>query len=421
MRPWAREARLVPPTRLRANDLGVEAFDSVATRPGRAILTMLGTVLGTSAFVAVLGVTTTASQQISTTFNAAVATQVTVTDNPPQTGQPVPFPFPEDTENRLRALNGVRAAGIYWAAGSGGGQTLTPVATWPPGLAAGGQPVSLGITAATPGFLAAIGARVTEGRLYGQFQQNSAEPVCVLGAEAARSLGITDLTGQPAVFINDTPLTVIGIIGGSTYQQQGLSNLFVPTNLAVKLWGDPQPQANPASVFIATALGAAGQIGAEAPYAINSQDPGRYQVTIPPDPEQELGKHISQSLTVLFYILAGICLLIGAAGIANTTLVAMLERIREIGLRRTFGARRAHIVAQFLAEATALGLFGGMAGAALGAWAVVAVAVIHHWTPVISPLTLLPAPLAGTATGLLSGLYPAWRASRIEPVEALRA
>jgi putative ABC transport system permease protein len=123
----------------------------------------------------------------------------------------------------------------------------------------------------------------------------------------------------------------------------------------------------------------------------------------------------------LFYALAGICLLIGAAGIANITLVAMLERIKEIGLRRTFGARRAHIIAQFLAEATALGLFGGITGAALGAWAVVAVAAIQHWTPVISPLTLLPAPLAGAVTGLLAGLYPAWRASRIEPVEALRA
>src|SRR6185437_77300 len=198
--------------------------------------------------------------------------------------------------------------------------------------------------------------------------------------------------------------------------QQALSNLLVPASLAVKLWGDPQPQTNPASVFIATALGAAGQIGAEAPYAINPQDPHRYQVTVPPDPEQALDEHVSQNLTVLFYALAGICLLIGAAGIANTTLVAMLERIKEIGLRRTFGARRAHIVAQFLGEATALGLFGGMAGAALGAWVAVAVAVIHHWTPVISPLTLLPAPLAGATTGLLAGLYPAWRASRIEPV-----
>jgi putative ABC transport system permease protein len=412
--------RLVPPTRLTLSDLAIEAVDSVAARPGRALLTVLGVVLGTSAFVAILGITTTASQQISAAFTATVATQVTVTDRPVENGQTLPYPFPDGTEQRLSALHGVDGAGIYWAAGSGGGQNLTPVTTLPPDLPAASQPVSLGITAASPRYLAAIGAQVAQGRLYGQFQQSAAQPVCVLGATAAQSLGITDLTGSPAVFVNGTPLTVIGIIGSSAYQQQGLDNLFVPTSLAVKLWGDPQPQTNPASVFIATAVGAADQVGAEAPYAINPDDPGQYQVTVPPDPDQELGEHVSHSLAILFYALAGISLLIGSAGIANTTFVAMLERTKEIGLRRTFGARRAHILAQFLAEATALGLFGGIAGAALGAWAVVAVATFQHWTPVISPLALLPAPLAGAATGLLAGLYPAWRASRIEPVEALR-
>lgn len=415
-----RETQGIPPTRLRPGDLTVEVFDSVVTRPGRTLLTVLGTVLGTSAFVAVLGITTTASRQISADFTATVATQVTVSDHPAEGGQPLSFPFPDGTEKRLAALNGVRDAGIYWAAGYGSGQTLTQVAALPPGLPAAGQPVSLGITAATPNYLTTIGAQVAEGRLYGQFEQRAAEPICLLGAAAARSLGITDLTGSPAVFINGVPLTVIGIIGSSVYQQQVVGDLFVPTSLAVKLWGDPSPQTSPASVFITTTLGAARQIGAEAPYAIDPQDPGRYQVTVPPDPEQALGEHVSHGLTILFYSLAGISLLIGSAGIANTTFVAMLERIKEIGLRRTFGAARSHIVAQFLAEAIALGLLGGIIGAALGAWTVVAVATAQHWTPVISPLTLLPAPLAGAATGLLAGLYPAWRASRIEPVEALR-
>jgi putative ABC transport system permease protein len=421
VRLWYWRTPPVPPTRLRIADLAGEAFDNVVARPGRALLTVLGTVLGTAAFVAILGMTTTASQQISAAFTAEVATQVTVTDHPAQSEQSPVFPFPDGTEARLLALHGVFGAGIFWATGPGGGQTATEVTTLPLGVQTDTQPVQLGITAATPGYLAAIGATVSEGRLYGQFQQDTAQPVCVLGAAAARSLEVTDLTGNPAVFINGIPVTVIGIVGNSAYQQAAtISNVFVPSSLAIKLWGNPQPQTDPASVFIVTALGAASQVGLEAPYAINPEDPGRYQVSVPPNPDQELGGNVSRSLTGLFYALAGVSLLIGAAGITNTTLVAVLERIKEIGLRRTFGAGRTHIVAQFMAEAAALGLFGGIAGAALGAWAVVAVATTQHWTPVISPITLLPAPLVGAATGLVAGLYPALRASRIEPVEALR-
>jgi len=399
-----------------------DAFDNIVARPGRALLTVLGTVLGTAAFVATLGMTTTASQQISAAFTAEVATQVTVTDHPAQSEESPEFPFSSGTEARLLALHGVHGAGIFWATGPGGGQTAAEVTTLPPDVQTATPPVALGITAATPGYLATIGAAVSEGRLYGQFQQDTTQPVCVLGAAAARSLGITNLTGNPAVFINGIPVTVIGIIGSSAYQREtALSNAFVPSSLAIRLWGNPQARVNPASVFIVTALGAAGQVGAEAPYAINPEDPARYQVNVPPNPDQGLGGHVIHSLAGLFYALAGISLLIGAAGITNTTLVAVLERTKEIGLRRTFGAGRTHIVAQFMAEAAALGLAGGMAGAALGAWAVVTVAASQHWTPVISPVTLLPAPLAGAATGLVAGLYPALRASRIEPVEALRA
>jgi putative ABC transport system permease protein len=122
----------------------------------------------------------------------------------------------------------------------------------------------------------------------------------------------------------------------------------------------------------------------------------------------------------LFLLLAAICLLIGAVGIANTTLVAVMERTGEIGLRRSLGARPRHIAAQFLAESTALGTLGGLIGTSLGVTAVVTIAVLQHWTAVLQPFTVLPAPLIGTAVGLLAGLYPAMRAALLEPLEALR-
>jgi putative ABC transport system permease protein len=122
----------------------------------------------------------------------------------------------------------------------------------------------------------------------------------------------------------------------------------------------------------------------------------------------------------LFLLLAAISLVIGAVGIANTTLVAILERTGEIGLRRSLGARPRHIAAQFLTESATLGTLGGLLGTSIGVSTVVLVAVIENWTAVLNPLYVMPAPLMGSVVGLLAGLYPALRAARIEPLEALR-
>src|SRR5690242_8297273 len=125
-------------------------------------------------------------------------------------------------------------------------------------------------------------------------------------------------------------------------------------------------------------------------------------------------------LAGLFLILALISLLIGAVGIGNTTLVAVLERTGEIGVRRSVGARPRHIAAQFLAESTALGTLGGLIGTCIGVGIVVIFAATKNWTAVLNPAYTLPAPLIGTVVGLLAGAYPALRAARTSPLEALR-
>ncbi|MFD0591393.1 ABC transporter permease [Catellatospora coxensis] len=127
-------------------------------------------------------------------------------------------------------------------------------------------------------------------------------------------------------------------------------------------------------MLVETELGAAQVVAAQAALALRPDAPQRFTVVTPPDPRQ-LRDQVSADVGMLFLLLAGVCLLIGAVGIANTTMVAVLERVPEIGLRRALGARPWHIAAQFLAESAAIGSLAGWVGAAVGAMTVVAVAL----------------------------------------------
>ncbi|MFE2336188.1 ABC transporter permease [Streptomyces coelicoflavus] len=143
-------------------------------------------------------------------------------------------------------------------------------------------------------------------------------------------------------------------------------------------------------------------------------------VLAPPD-LSKARKGVQGDVNGLFLVLGLVSLIVGAIGIANVTLVTVMERVGEIGLRRALGASRRQIAAQFLLESTTIGLLGGVIGAALGVVVVVAVSAVKDWTPVLDGRLAVGAPVVGAVVGLLAGVYPSLRASRMEPVEALRA
>ena len=399
--------------RLTPRDLAAEALAGLFARPGRSLLTALGAVLGIASLVATLGVAHTAGNQIISSFNELSATSVVVTTEGGFFGDNAPRArLPWDSEQRLNRLNGVVAAGTMADADIGGALTRSVPINDPLGQ----NEFQIPMIAASPGLYPAVRGRLATGRWFDHGHSERADRVAVLGAGAAQRLNIARVGQQPVVFVDDVSFAVIGILADTQRQVDLLNALIVPEGTARDLYG----LESPTTIQIDTEVGAAALIASQAATAVSPNDPSLVRVQSPPSPE-DLQARVEGDVNALFLVLGAVSLLVGAIGIANVTLVSVLERVGEIGLRRALGAGRRHIASQFLLESTSIGLFGGIMGASTGVLVVVAVSASNDWTPVLDPRVPLGSPLLGAIVGLAAGLYPAWRASHLEPAESLRA
>jgi macrolide transport system ATP-binding/permease protein len=397
--------------RMRPRDLIAEAGAGLLARPARVALTVLGTVIGVAALVATLGLSKTAGNQIVGRFDAVSATDVVVSPSIRGGGSGGTV-LPWDGEARLRRLNGVVAAGTLADVDVRGALVRSVPVNDPLGTGA----VQLPMKAASPGLFRAVRARLAAGRYFDAGHSSRADRVLVLGPNAALRLGIDRVEQQPAVFVGDRLYAVIGLLRDVDRQVSLRGAAIMPEGTARREFGLEAP----GLAQIETRLGAVALISRQAPRALSPRDPGLLKVAAPPDPRL-LKQAVEKDLNALFLLLGGVSLLVGAIGIANVTLVSVLERVGEIGLRRSLGAGRRHICAQFLVESTGLGFAGGLIGASIGTLVIVAVSASNTWTPVLDPWVPLGAPLLGAVIGLVSGTYPALRAASLEPVEALRA
>lgn len=240
-------------------------------------------------------------------------------------------------------------------------------------------------------------------------------PVVVLGSRSAERLGVgADGIGRQ-VWLGERWFTVAGVLEPT---------LLAPELETAVLVGRPVAEAvlgfggEVTTVYARAAPDSVEEVRAVLASTANPELPGAVEVSLPSE-ALEAQRAVDRTLTTMLLTLGGVSLLVGGVGVANTMVISVLERRQEVGLRRALGASRADIRAQFLTESLALSLLGGVVGSLLGAGVTAGYALAQGWTPAL-PLWAVGAGVGATAViGAVAGLYPAVRASRLSPTEAL--
>jgi putative ABC transport system permease protein len=396
-------------------DLLAEATADIGTRPARLVMTVLGTVLGIGALVATLGFAQTTAGQIARQFDAVAATQVVIEPSSAQTASGASVAtsrLPWDAADRVSLLVGVESAALVGEVDLGS-ETITAVPVNDPSAPAVAPPPLYGATA---DLLEVAGARMATGRMFDAGHDARADRVAVLGQRAAERLGINRVDSQPSIFIAGLAYAVIGIFDDAERRAELLDAVVVPMSTArtdVALGAAEE-------LLMRITPGAGQQVAVQAVVALAPDAPDSFDVSAPSS-RSELGDSVQADVNVVFLILGGIVLLAGGLGIANVTMLTVMERTPEIGLRRALGSTGRQIAGQFIVESVVIGLLGGLIGASIGVIAVVGVSLAQQWTPIVDPLVAIGGALLGAVVGLVAGGIPARRAARIEPVSALRA
>ncbi|KAB1865098.1 ABC transporter permease [Microbacterium algeriense] len=402
--------------RFTAQDLVAEATADIGARPARLVMTILGTVLGIASLVATLGFAQTAAGQIARQFDGVAATQVQVTPAEAKSGKAsttvAAGRLPWDSPDRVRLLAGVESAALLGEVELAEGETITAVPVNDPSAPLVAPPK---LFATTPELPEAVEGEVVTGRFFDQGHDERGDRVAVLGRRAAERMGINRVDSQPSIFIAGVPYSVIGIVEGMGRRSELVDGVIIPLGAARSDFR----LAAPSELAIRIALGAGPQVAEQAVIALQPDDPDSLEARSPAS-SSDLSRDVQADVNVVFLILGVIALLAGGLGIANVTLLSVMERIGEIGLRRALGATRRQIAAQFMVESVVIGFIGGIIGSALGVAAVIVVAALQGWSPVTDPLVAIAGVLLGALVGWASGWYPARRAARIEPVAALR-
>ncbi|MFF3949559.1 ABC transporter permease [Streptomyces sp. NPDC001902] len=394
-----RPIRLSPLDVLRLGLLGLR------TRRTRAALSALGIAIGIATLVVVTGIPASSQRALMEELSALGTNMLRA--------QPQP-----DTEQKARLPEAADAM----AARIGPVTSATAVANTHAtvrrsDLSDPNDSIGITVLAARTNLLSTVGGTVRAGHFLGRATERF--PTAVLGTRAASRLGIDRvLPGrEPLVTIGEHRFTVIGILDPMPLTPDLESSVLVGWDAARDVLAF---DGHPTVVYVKARESRIEAVRAVLPDSVNPELPGLVQVSRPSD-ALAAKRATEHAFSALFLGLAGVALLVGGIGVANTMFVSVLERRREIGLRRALGANRRQIRGQFLTESVMLSVLGGLSGTLLGAAGTAAYAISQSWPPVLPPLALATGMAGAIAVGAAAGVYPALRASRLPPTQALSA
>ncbi len=396
--------RGVDRARLPPHELFAVALQGLRTRQLRAALSALGIAIGIGAMVAVVGVSASAQANLIAEIDGLGTNLLTVSPGTSFLGQNEVLP---DTSVPMigHMQHVLGDAAIY---------QLSSESVYRSPYVPTEQTGGIGVDAAGENLPQVVGTTLASGRFLNAVSDRF--PEAVLGAQASSVLQISHVGGHLMVYLGNRWFTVVGILTPVVLDSSLDSTVFISLPVAEQLFGT---QPNPSEIYVRAGqndvVGVSDLLAATA----DPQNASGVSVSRPSDVLEARAAAKGQFTTLLLG-LGAVALLVGAIGIANIMVISVLERRGEIGLRRALGATRGHISAQFLAESALLAAIGGVAGLALGAGATEIYAATKHEPFVVPSYALIAAPAAGLLIGAIAGLYPAMKAARLSPTEALR-
>ncbi|GAA2811231.1 ABC transporter permease [Kribbella solani] len=393
------------PARLSPADVIRVGGSGLRTRPMRVFLSALGIAIGIAAMIAVVGISSSSRAQLDRQLASLGTNLLTASPGQGLFGEDAKLPKEAvATISRIKPVTEVAATGAVEGAKVYRNDRI-------PAAQSGG----ISVQAAHLDLLKAVGATVANGTWLNA--ATARYPAVVLGADTAKRLGIGAAGPDVQVLIGTKWFTVIGILDKAPLAPELDSAALIGWESAEKSFGF---DGHPSTVYTRSADSAVEAVRSVLAATANPEAPNEVKVSRPSD-ALAARQATDRAFTGLLLGLGAVALLVGGVGVANTMVISVLERRAEIGLRRSLGATRGQIRVQFLAESLLLSALGGAGGVLLGVSVTTVYAMTQDWPGVVPAWASVGGVGATLVIGAIAGLYPAIRAARLAPTEALAA